>query len=76
MREDGCLQEAPPSAKLVYLVLDRHGSLTQAALAERTRLPPRTVRSALRRLDRLGVIDKRMNWQDTRRRRYALVTDE
>lgn len=50
------IEELPPSAKLVYKVLEHEGALTQRALAEETRLPQRTVREAVDRLREIGAI--------------------
>ncbi|HKJ58936.1 MAG TPA: winged helix-turn-helix domain-containing protein, partial [Halobacteriales archaeon] len=56
---DERLRELPPSAKLVYKVLEYDGSLTQGQLADETLLPPRTVRYATSRLEEAGVVDSR-----------------
>jgi len=52
----------PPSAKLVYKVLEFKGLLTQKDLIKETYLPARTVRSAL----------ERMNLEDARQCLYRL----
>ncbi len=46
----GQLDELPPSAKLVYKVLETGGQLTQKDIVARSYLPNRTVRYALGRL--------------------------
>jgi DNA-binding MarR family transcriptional regulator len=57
----------PPSAKLVYIVLVAEGPMTQGQLAEETMLPPRTVRSALDRLERDGFISGELYIPDARK---------
>ncbi|MFB6353043.1 MAG: ArsR family transcriptional regulator, partial [Halobacteriales archaeon] len=41
------LADVPPSAKLVYKVLEYNGGLTQKEIVERSMLSQRTVRDAL-----------------------------
>jgi len=64
--------DLPPSAKLVFVVLSEHERLTQAALAEETLLPQRTVRYALDELREAGVIREELNIMDARQRFYSL----
>jgi DNA-binding MarR family transcriptional regulator len=66
------LRDLPPSAKLVALVLEREGPLTQSALAEETMLPPRTVRYAVTRLEAVDAVRSRVSFVDARQRRYEL----
>ena len=72
---DERLRELPPSAKLVYKVLEYDGSLTQGGLADETLLPPRTVRYATSRLEEAGVVDSRFSFTDARKRLYSIRTD-
>ncbi len=65
----------PPSAKLVALVLDREGALTQTELAKTTLLPQRTVRDAIDRLREVGAIISRVVFSDARRRLYTLTVE-
>ncbi len=65
----------PPSAKLVALVLDRKGTLTQTELAETTLLPQRTVRDAIDRLREVGAIVSRFAFSDARKRLYTLTVE-
>ncbi|WP_435062860.1 MarR family transcriptional regulator [Halobaculum sp. EA56] len=65
--------DLPPSAKLVFVVLAEHDRLTQAALAEETMLPQRTVRYALDELREAGVLAEELNIMDARQRFYSLV---
>lgn len=67
------LRSLPPSSKLVLKVLEREGTMTQTTLSERTRLPRRTVRDALDRLDDIGVIQVRPSLRDARQSLYSLT---
>jgi DNA-binding MarR family transcriptional regulator len=62
----------PPSAKLVYKVLESDGRLTQKDLAERTALPPRTVRYAIGRLKEKNLLVERFSFVDARQSLYSL----
>ena len=66
------LADLPPSAKLVVKVLEYNEELTQNQLVEETRLPSRTVRHALRRLQDGGFVDERHSFTDARKRLYSL----
>jgi DNA-binding MarR family transcriptional regulator len=68
--------ELPPSAKLVAKVLEYNDRLTQSQLAEETMLPPRTVRSALTRLEEVDAVDSRFSFTDARKRVYTLAIEE
>lgn len=70
------LQDLPPSAKLVAKTLEYEGALTQAQLADQTRLPGRTVRHALTRLERADLITSRISFTDARQRIYALAVPD
>ena len=62
----------PPSAKLVYKVLENDGQLTQKDLVERTALPPRTVRYAIGRLKEKNLLVERFYFIDARQSLYSL----
>ncbi|PSP53413.1 MarR family transcriptional regulator [Halobacteriales archaeon QH_7_68_42] len=66
------LESLTPSAKFVYTVLDYEGPLTQKALAERTRLSQRSVRSALADLADADLVEERVHPQDARQRLYTV----
>jgi DNA-binding MarR family transcriptional regulator len=66
------LADQSPSAKLVFLVLDREGSLTQQAISDESLLAVRTVRYALSRLETAGLVEKQSSVMDARQRIYAL----
>jgi DNA-binding Lrp family transcriptional regulator len=67
------VSELPPSAKLVYKILEYEGGLTQSQLATETMLPPRTVRDALSRLEDAGIVEEHIFIPDARKSTYALV---
>ncbi|WP_049889429.1 MarR family transcriptional regulator [Natronolimnohabitans innermongolicus] len=69
------LADEPPSAKLVFKVLEHHDSLTQEQLAEETMLPRRTVRFALSRLDEAGLLDEQVSFRDARQSVYSLSSE-
>ena len=66
----------PPSAKLVYRVLETDGQLTQKDLIEKTLLPSRTVRYALNRLKKENCLVERYYFIDARQSLYGLKTPE
>ena len=66
--------DLPPSAKLVYKVLEYEGELTQAEIAAESRLCPRTVRYALAKLEARDVVDSRVHLEDARQSVYRIVT--
>ncbi len=68
------MEHLPPSAKLVYKVLETSGLLTQKEIIKRTYLPPRTVRYALSRLRSEHVITERFCFKDARQSLYGLDT--
>ena len=69
------LLELPPSAKLVYRVLDYEGPLTQQQLCEQTRLSSRTVRYAISELGDLEIITEEIFIPDARQKLYRLAND-
>jgi len=66
------LRKLPPSAKLVYKVLEYDDALTQGQIAEETLLPARTVRYALSRLEETGLVGSRFSFTDARKRIYSI----
>lgn len=66
------LCDLPPSAKLVYKVLEYDGKMTQRQLVEETRLSARTVRYALNELQSVDAIEKDIYFADARKRLYSL----
>jgi DNA-binding MarR family transcriptional regulator len=59
-----------PSAKLTYFVLREIEPATQADLREHTRLPTRTLRYSLGKLEENGAITSRPFVQDARQSVY------
>lgn len=68
------LADLPPSAKLVFKVLQYDGPLTQKQIVEETMLSPRTVRYAIERLDDIGMVSERVYFADARQSLYELDT--
>ncbi|MFW6317302.1 MAG: ArsR family transcriptional regulator [Halorubrum sp.] len=69
------LSPLPPSAKLVYYVLDEEGRFDQTGLAEETRLSTRTVRFAVEKLTEVGLVEEGLCPRDARRSVYAPVPE-
>lgn len=67
------LQQMPPSAKLVFKVLEWNGELTQRQIVEESMLPQRTVRYALTELESEDLVEKRLSFRDARQRLYSLA---
>jgi DNA-binding transcriptional regulator LsrR (DeoR family) len=73
---DELVQDLPPSAKLVWKVLEYNGGLTQKQIVENSRLSQRTVRDALDRLQEADVVEKDIYIPDARQNLYRLKVDE
>jgi predicted transcriptional regulator len=71
--EGESISDLPPSAKLVYKVLEYDGPLTQKGIVEESMLSARTVRYALERLDEVGVIEEDVYFADARQNLYELI---
>ena len=69
------IADLPPSAKLVYKVLEYNGPLTQKGIVQESMLSARTVRYALERLDDVGVIEEDVYFADARQNLYE-ITEE
>jgi transcription initiation factor IIE alpha subunit len=63
----------PPSAKLVFKVLESGSLLTQKDIVAKTYLPARTVRYALSRLKEEDILQERFHFQDARQSLYGLI---
>jgi DNA-binding MarR family transcriptional regulator len=70
------ISDLPPSAKLVYKVLEYDGPLTQKGIVEESMLSARTVRYALERLDEVGVIEEDVYFADARQNLYELTEQQ
>ncbi len=66
----GSLTSLPPSAKLVYYVLEHEGRLDQTGLAAETRLSARTVRFAIQKLSDAELVEEGFCPTDARRSVY------
>lgn len=74
---DGQIRDLPPSAKLVFKVLEYDPGLTQKQIVKRTRLSQRTVRDALGRLQDRSVVEKSIYVRDARQNLYEIsVSDQ
>jgi DNA-binding MarR family transcriptional regulator len=73
--EEEELGDLPPSAKLVFKVLEYNGPLTQKGIVEESMLSARTVRYALERLEDIGVITEDVYFADARQNLYELTED-
>ena len=69
------LADLPPSAKLVYKVLQYNGPLTQKGIVEESMLSARTVRYALERLEEIEVVDEDVYFADARQNLYEITTE-
>jgi len=67
------LRDLPPSAKLIAKVLETEAPLSQGELADESRLPDRTVRYALNRLEEESLVTSRYSFHDARKQVYALT---
>lgn len=67
------ITDVPPSAKLVYKVLEYNGALTQKQIVERSMLSQRTVRDALARLREIGIVSEEVYIPDARQNLYELT---
>lgn len=72
--ENDTVAELAPSRKLVYLVLQEDGPLTQADLIERCALHDRTARDALSELVETGVVEKQPYLGDARKSLYTVAS--
>jgi DNA-binding MarR family transcriptional regulator len=66
------VDDLPPSAKLVFKVLEYKGSLTQKEIVEESMLSARTVRYALERLEELEVVEEDIYFADARQNLYEI----
>ena len=66
------LLKMPPSAKLVYKILEYEGPLTQKEIADKSMLPLRTVRYAISMLSKNGLVARMPDARDSRRHVYFI----
>lgn len=75
----GKIVNLSPSVKLIFKVLEYRGLMTQKELVAESYLPPRTVRYALSRLKKEGILEERLYHKDARQCLYGVkspVDDE
>jgi len=65
-----------PSVKLIFKVLEYKGLMTQKELVAESYLPPRTVRYALGRLKKEGILEERLYYKDARQCLYGVKTPQ
>ena len=69
--EEG-IADLPPSAKLVYKVLEYNGPLTQKGIVQESMLSARTVRYALERLEDIEIVTEDVYFADARQNLYEI----
>ena len=67
------IADLPPSAKLVFKVLEYDGPLTQKQIVEESMLSARTVRYALERHENIGIVDENIYFADARQSLYRIT---
>ncbi len=72
MNIDIRIENLPPSAKLVFKILEKGGLLTQKDITRESYLPPRTVRYALDRLKKKDILEERFYFKDARQSLYGI----
>ncbi|MCI4347254.1 MAG: phosphosulfolactate synthase [Thermoplasmata archaeon] len=65
--------KGPPATKFLYFLLEKYRGLDQTELVRMSRLPRRTVQSALESLRRQGLVREGVSLVDSRRREYRLT---
>ncbi|MDD1699261.1 MAG: winged helix-turn-helix transcriptional regulator [Methanoregula sp.] len=65
----------PPSSKTVLEILNSNGAMTHKDLVQKTRLAPRTVRYALKKLKEKQLIIEKFNFRDARQIIYQNRTE-
>ena len=65
--------KGPPATKFIYFLLETYRGLDQSELVRISRLPRRTVQSALVELRRQGLVREGVSLLDSRRREYRLA---
>lgn len=69
------ISDLPPSAKLVFKVLEYNGSMTQKGIVEESMLSARTVRYALERLEEIEIVSEDVYFADARQNLYEIVPE-
>jgi predicted transcriptional regulator len=66
------LGDLPPSAKLVFKVLEYNGGQTQKEIVQESMLSARTVRYALERLEEIDAVTEDVYFADARQSIYEI----
>ena len=72
-------QALPPSSRIVLEILGAGGAMTHKDLVQKSRLAPRTVRYALKKLKERHLIIEKFNFRDARQIIYQnrpVITSE
>jgi predicted transcriptional regulator len=64
---DANIRSLPRSSKVILTILDKEGAMTHKDIVNKSRLAPRTVRYALKRLREHDLLIEKLNVQDMRR---------
>ena len=72
MTDEEELGALPPSAKLVFKVLEYNGRQTQKEIVEESMLSARTVRYALERLEQIDAVTEDVYFADARQSIYEI----
>jgi predicted transcriptional regulator len=75
MTSEEDLGDLPPSAKLVFKVLEYNGGQTQKEIVQESMLSARTVRYALERLDDIDAVTEDVYFADARQSIYEIDYD-
>jgi predicted transcriptional regulator len=70
------LTPLPPSSKTVLQILDSGGAMTHKDLVQKSKLAPRTVRYALKKLKEHKLIIEKFNFRDARQIIYQNKTPQ
>jgi predicted transcriptional regulator len=76
MTNEEDLADLPPSAKLVYKVLEYSGGQTQKEIVQESMLSARTVRYALERLEEVDAVTEDVYFADARQSIYEINCEE
>jgi DNA-binding MarR family transcriptional regulator len=55
-----------PSTRLIIKVLEENGWMTQKEIVDKTNLPPRTVKYAIKQMKSNQILEEKPNWDDLR----------
>ena len=75
MTDEEELGDLPPSAKLVFKVLEYNGGQTQKEIVQESMLSARTVRYALERLQEIDAVTEDVYFADARQSIYEIDCD-